>query len=196
MSAWIRMIKDEEADQSLLETLKLARTPHGTVDNVMRVHSLRPHTMKGHLKLYKSILHDDSNTIPIWFQETLGSYVSFLNGCDYSFANHWKNAEILIDSKERSNLIKRALEARKPEMVFEGKELEILRYAEKLTLKPNSMVKEDIIRLRMAGWTDGEILEANQIVGYFCYANRLLNGLGVSTEGDVIGYYSTANQKQ
>lgn len=189
------MIRDEEADNGLLETLKLARTPHGTVDNVMRVHSLRPHTMKGHLKLYKSVLHDDSNTIPMWFQETLGSYVSFLNGCDYSFANHWKNAETLIDSKERSNLIKQALEARKPEMVFDGKELEILRYAEKLTLNPNSMVKEDIIKLRMAGWTDGEILEANQIVGYFCYANRLLNGLGVSTEGDVIGYYTTANQK-
>ena len=195
MSAWIRMIRDEEADNGLLETLKLARTPHGTVDNVMRVHSLRPHTMKGHLKLYKSVLHDDSNTIPMWFQETLGSYVSFLNGCDYSFANHWKNAETLIDSKERSNLIKQALETRKPEMVFDGKELEILRYAEKLTLNPNSMVKEDIIKLRMAGWTDGEILEANQIVGYFCYANRLLNGLGVSTEGDVIGYYTTANQK-
>ena len=80
-------------------------------------------------------------------------------------------------------------------MVFEGKELEILRYAEKLTLSPNSMVKEDIIKLRMAGWTDGEILEANQIVGYFCYANRLLNGLGVSTEGDVIGYYPSTIQK-
>ena len=29
----------------------------------------------------------------------------------------------------------------------------------------------------------------NQIVGYFNYANRLLNGLGVTTDGDVIGYY-------
>ena len=36
---------------------------------------------------------------------------------------------------------------------------------------------------------DGRILEANQIVGYFNYANRLLNGLGVSTQGDVVGYY-------
>jgi len=195
MSAWIRMIKDEEADQSLLETLKLARTPHGTVDNVMRVHSLRPHTMKGHLQLYKSVLHDDTNKIPMWFQETLGSYVSFLNGCGYSFANHWKNAETLINSKERGNLIRQALEAGKPEMFFEGKELEILRYAEKLTLTPSSMVKGDIIKLRKFGWTDGEILEANQIVGYFCYVNRLLNGLGVSTEGDVIGYYGTAKQQ-
>ena len=45
--------------------------------------------------------------------------------------------------------------------------------------------------LRSAGWTDGEILEINQIVGYFNYVNRLLNGLGVTTEGDVVGYYKT-----
>ena len=29
-----------------------------------------------------------------------------------------------------------------------------------------------------------------QIVGYFNYVNRCLNGLGVSTEGDIIGYYA------
>ena len=190
MSAWIRMIDDNEADNALLETLEFARTPHGTVDNVMRVHSLRPHTMIGHLKLYKSVLHDERNTLPLWLQETLGSYVSLLNGCDYSFANHWRNAEVLIDSKERSKLVKEALLARNPELAFQGKELEILRYAEKLTIDPNSMVKEDVARLKRSGWSDGKILEANQIVGYFCYVNRLLNGLGVSTEGDVIGYYT------
>ena len=34
MTAWIRMIEDQDADPELLEVLKLARTPHGTVDNV------------------------------------------------------------------------------------------------------------------------------------------------------------------
>jgi len=47
MSAWIKMISDTDADENLLDVLSLARTPHGTVDNVMRVHSLRPNTMKG-----------------------------------------------------------------------------------------------------------------------------------------------------
>jgi alkylhydroperoxidase family enzyme len=51
------------------------------------------------------------------------------------------------------------------------------------------MVKADIDALRTAGCDDGEILEANQVCAYFNYSNRLLNGLGVTTEGDVIGYY-------
>ena len=30
-------------------------------------------------------------------------------------------------------------------------------------------------------------IKANQVCAYFNYSNRLLNGLGVSTEGDVLG---------
>ena len=40
-----------------------------------------------------------------------------------------------------------------------------------------------------AGCDDGEILEVNQVCAYFNYSNRLLNGLGVTTQGDVLGYY-------
>ena len=58
MSAWIKMISDEEADDTLKQALDFARTPHGTVDNVMRVHSLRPSTMNGHVVLYRACLHD------------------------------------------------------------------------------------------------------------------------------------------
>ena len=58
MSAWIKMIADEDADQNLLDVLQLARTPHGTVDNVMRVHSLRPNTMHGHVVLYRASYWD------------------------------------------------------------------------------------------------------------------------------------------
>ena len=42
MSAWIEMVTDEEASEKLTKVLNSVKTPHGTVDNVMRVHSLRP----------------------------------------------------------------------------------------------------------------------------------------------------------
>ena len=51
------------------------------------------------------------------------------------------------------------------------------------------MAEADVVALRAEGSDDGEILEVNQVCAYFNYSNRLLNGLGVSTEGDVIGYY-------
>ena len=40
------------------------------------------------------------------------------------------------------------------------------------------------------GASDGEILEVNQVCSYFCYSNRNITGLGVSLEGDKIGYYT------
>lgn len=190
MSAWIRMLSDEEADETLTAALDLARTPHGTVDNVMRVHSLRPSTMIGHIRLYRACLHDETNTIPMWFQEVISSYVSSLNNCAYSYANHWKNAAHLIGDADKARKIETALERRKPEEAFEGPELALLRYAEKLTLRPGEMAETDILALRNEGIDDGRILEANQIIGYFNYVNRQLNGLGVSTKGDVVGYYS------
>ena len=51
------------------------------------------------------------------------------------------------------------------------------------------MVKADVEVLSTAGVDDGQILEANQIIAYFNYVNRCLNGLGVTTDGDTVGYY-------
>jgi len=183
------MLSDDEADGTLKSALDLARTPHGTVDNVMRVHSLRPSTMRGHVVLYRACLHDDTNTVQMWFQEVISSYVSTLNTCAYSYANHWANARHLIGDEARAAAVEAALQARRPEDAFDGAHLAALRYAETLTLRPGEVRKTDVDALRDAGWNDGEILEINQIVGYFNYANCLLNGLGVTTQGDVVGYY-------
>ena len=190
MAAWISMISDEDANAELKSALEVARTPHGTVDNVMRVHSHRPNTMHGHCVLYRAALHDAANTLPQWLQEVISSYVSVLNSCDYSYANHWKNAAHLIGDADRADRIEAALQSRRPEDVFDGAELALMRYAEKLTMTPGSMTEPDVAALRAAGLDDGAILEANQIVCYFNYVNRSINGLGVTTEGDIVGYYS------
>ena len=190
MSAWIKIISDEDADGELKDALALSRTPHGTVDNVLRVHSLRPATMRGHILLYRSILHDDANSLPNWLQECIGSFVSIINDCPYSLANHWANVLDLLDDDVRAATIKAALNARRPEDAFEGRELALMRYAHKLTLTPAAMIEADVEALRDAGFDDGQILEANQIICYFNYVNRSLNGLGVTTKGDIVGYYA------
>ena len=189
MSSWIKMIDDSDADEDLNLALNQAKTPHGTVDNVLRVHSLRPSTMIGHMKLYKSVLHDKKNTIPQWFQETISSYVSIINKCKYSYDNHWKNAVFLINDQNKSDKIKVVLESHKLEDYFKGKELALLIYAKKLTLYPSRFNIDDFKKLKVEGLEDGEILEANQIICYFNYVNRSINGLGVTTEGDIVGYY-------
>ena len=189
MSAWIEMVSESEASPELLAAFERARAPDGTVGNVMRVHSLRPHTMDGHVALYNAVLHHDGNRVPEWLQETIGAYCGVLNACDYSFANHFANARHLMGDDAKADRVHEALIARRPEAAFAGKELAFLRYAEKLTLAPGEMRETDIADLRAAGANDGEILEVNQVCAYFNYVHRLLNGLGVTLKGDNVGYY-------
>ena len=190
MTAWIKMISDEEASPRLKELLDHARTPHGTVDTVMRVHSLRPETMHGHVELYRSVLHSEDNALPFWFLEVVASYTSILNDCTYSLTHHFMNVRNLLKDQPRSDRIFVALKAHRPEDAFEGKELALLRYAAKLTSDVGKMIKSDFEALKIAGCDDGEILEVNQVCAYFNYSNRLLNGLGCTTDGDRIGYYT------
>lgn len=196
MVAWIDTIADSEAGEELREALALARTPHGTVDNVMRVHSLRPATLRGHVVLYRAVLHDDANTLPEWLQECVASWVSILNGCEYSLANHWTNARYLIGDDERARTIEAALHARRPGDAFGEREKALFDYAEKLTVAPGDMQKPDVDAMKATGYDDGEILEVNQIICYFNYVNRSLNGLGVTLENDTIGYYSATESDQ
>jgi uncharacterized peroxidase-related enzyme len=58
----------------------------------------------------------------------------------------------------------------------------MLAYVDKLTLRPWEMIKEDVITLRAAGFSDAAILDINQVTGYYAYVNRLADGLGVDLE--------------
>ena len=44
------------------------------------------------------------------------------------------------------------------------------------------MTEGDVMELRTSGCTDRDIVDANQVISYFGYANRLTDGLGVELE--------------
>ena len=71
MIARISTIEPQDATGLLEELYTQVTTPHDTVDNVMKAHSLRPHTMGGHLALYRSVLHNEDNVLPFWFLEAV-----------------------------------------------------------------------------------------------------------------------------
>lgn len=68
--------------------------------------------------------------------------------------------------------------------VFTEREQALLRYALLLNDAPADVRERDVQALRDAGLTHAEILQANLVVGYFAFANRLTLGLGVTLEPD------------
>ena len=186
--SWIKTIDPDEALGKLKEIYNRVATPNKRVDNILMAHSLRPHTLVGHMQLYKNVLHHSSNTLPKWFLETIGVYVSMLNKCAYCVDHHFAGLQKLLKSEvDKTAAILFALNKDEPEVYFSGKELLLLQYAKKLTLHSSSITKTDIELLQNIGIGDGEILEANQVTAYFCYANRTALGLGVNTDGDELG---------
>jgi len=183
--SWIKEISYEEAGNRLKKLYDRIKGPGHAIDNIMQVHSLRPHTMKGHLALYKNVLHNRNNTLPKWYLETVGLYVSLLNKCDYCIDHHFAGLKRLLDDG-KAKKIKKSLD-KQDNSVLDEKEQRGLAYARKLTLNPGKIKQNDIQMLKKAGFSDGEILELNQVASYFSYANRTVLGLGVTTGEEVLG---------
>ena len=58
----------------------------------------------------------------------------------------------------------------------------MLRYAVKLTRTPGAMTDADVDALRSVGFSDRDILDIAEVVGYYAYANRIADGLGIEVE--------------
>lgn len=184
---WIKIIPYFEAQSKLKRVYDRVKGPNDNIDNVLLIHSLRPHSLSGHMTLYKSVLHNSGNSLPKWYLEALGVYTSHLNHCDYCVNHHFTGFKKLLNNNAKAEIFLKAVKNNTLEDVYEGKLLQGFVYAKKLTFNLKNIIENDVIKLRNVGFTDGEILEINQVISYFNYVNRTVVGLGVNLNGDILG---------
>ena len=187
--SWIKTINYAAAEGRLKSIYNRVKSSKNSIDNILKVHSLRPHTLTGHMALYKNVLHNSNNSLPKWYLETIGVYVSLLNKCSYCVDHHFSGLKRVLKNENEFNAqeIRHCLNADKPGDYFKGKFLSGLKYAKQLTVAPAQIGQEIIREMQKAGFSDGEILEVNQVTAYFNYANRTVLGLGVHTDGEELG---------
>ncbi len=185
--SWIRVIPFEEATGKLKAIYNKIKGQNNQIDNVLSIHSLRPHTLVGHMALYKNTLHHSNNTFPNWFLELLGTYTSYINDCKYCYKHHFEGMKRFLNDDTKAEALKFNIENDSLSNMLTKKEFALINYAKQLSLKPNKITENDIENLRILGANDGEILEVNQVVSYFNYANRTVLGLGVNTNHEILG---------
>ena len=191
---WIETVAYKDADAKLKPLYDRVKGPDNNVDNIMMMHSLRPHSMEGHMAIYKYVLHHRDNTIDKWFLETLGVWVSALNECNYCVEHHFAGLKRLLRDAGKSAQIRDAIDTNNIEAApLDNRQKIAMEYARELTRDPGGIREGIIKRLRAAGYSDGEILEINQVSAYFSYAYRTVLGLGCSTEGDILGLSPNKN---
>lgn len=76
------MIDEEEAEGELAELYRRYRDPAGGVDNVLKIHSLNPGSMKAHFELYRLLMRGPSD-LSRRQREMIAVVVSAINQCHY-----------------------------------------------------------------------------------------------------------------
>jgi uncharacterized peroxidase-related enzyme len=174
--SYIEMVPESEATGELAELYRRYGNGDGTVDNVLKVHSLNPASLEAHCALYTQAMHRPS-PVSRAEREMVGVAVSRANGCGYCLEHHASGLARLLPEDRKA--VAERLKAGDDRDLNE-RERAMVKYALRLTRDPASVSEGDIEALRQAGLSDREILDVCQAAAYFAYANRIVLGLGAT----------------
>lgn len=80
--AWIKMISLSEAAGALKKMYEKYAEPDGSVDNILRIHSLNPKSLKTHYDLYAHLMRGRSELSRAQ-REMIAVVASAANHCHY-----------------------------------------------------------------------------------------------------------------
>ena len=80
--AWIRMIAEGEATGRLAELYSKMIEPWGGVDNILKIHSLNPKSLKTHFDMYAHLMRGKSDLSRAQ-REMIAVVASAANQCHY-----------------------------------------------------------------------------------------------------------------
>lgn len=175
--AWIRVPTPADADtpDGLAEAWEEVSGRFGVVSPTMRSMSLNPDAMRGVSRLAEIVTFGGSR-LGRRREELLSVVVSQLNHCSYCTESHIRYLRKATGDRALADAVRenwRAVDLDDPTRT-------LLEFAVKLTTTPGQTNKDDVERLRVRGFDDGEILDAVLIVCLFNFMNRLADGLGLT----------------
>jgi uncharacterized peroxidase-related enzyme len=175
--AWIRTIPRNEATGTLQEAYDWQAKRLGEPTEYTRLGSLYPEIVMQRLQLYKAVEGCPSGLTPV--ERQLAALVtSVLNEtphCSSGLRLKLESLGVPFAFIDRLCADPRAARSGEP------RQDAIVQYAVKLTLTPGQVEEADIEALRAQGLEDLDILDLNNMVAYYCYTNRVANGLGLKT---------------
>ncbi len=80
--AWIKVIDEKEAEGDLKQQYEKLTASSGGVDNILKIHSLNPASLRGHYDFYKTLMRGKSDLSRAQ-REMIAVTVSALNHCVY-----------------------------------------------------------------------------------------------------------------
>jgi len=175
--AWIRTIPRSDATGTLKEAYDWQAKRLGEPTEFTQLGSLYPELVMQRLQLYKTVEACPSHLTPIE-RQMAALVTSVLNETPHCPSGLSLKLESLgADRRFLDKVCAEPRAARSGDARLDA----IMEHAAKLTQYPGQVDESDVDALRAHGLEDIDILDLNNMVAYYCYTNRVTNGLGLKS---------------
>ncbi len=176
---FIKVIEHNEAQGELKDIYDDLVSKRGKLAEVHKIQSLNPDSILKHMDLYMTIMYNKSPLSRVQ-REMIAVVVSAANGCEYCQMHHSQALNYYWKDDKKINQLRR--DYSKTELC--EIDLNLCELAWQLTRIPTITTETLINKLKALGLEDRAILDANLVIAYFNFVNRMVLGLGVHLEKD------------
>jgi uncharacterized peroxidase-related enzyme len=169
--SWFPVPAEGELPDGLQGLFAKARERLGFVPNVFRVYAFRPERLSAWFAHFR-LLHEPTAHLDAADREMIAVVVSAANGCLYCLVAHGAALRSELGGDAGAVLGERiSYDWRRAEL--DARRATICAYAEKLTLRPREMTRDDLQTLLDAGLSREEAWDVAEIAAMYNLTNRM-----------------------
>jgi uncharacterized peroxidase-related enzyme len=150
----------------------ICREKLGLLPNVLRSYAFRPRKLSNFINTYNELMLGESGLSKLE-REMIAVVVSSANHCYYCLVAHGQAVRELSGDPELGEML--AFNYRVAELP--RRQRVMLDFAHKLTVAPATIDEADRAALRRVGFSDAEIFDIADTVGFFNMSNRVATAL-------------------
>ncbi|MDR6292159.1 putative peroxidase-related enzyme [Inquilinus ginsengisoli] len=151
----------------------------GLVPNVIRAYSLRPKKLRNFIATYNELMLGDSGLTKLE-REMIAVTVSSANRCYYCLVAHGQAVRRLSDDPELGEML--AFNHRVARLP--PRQRAMLDFAWTLTTEPHRVGDAERAALHAQGFSDEDIFDICDVVGFFNMSNRVASGVDMMPNPD------------
>jgi uncharacterized peroxidase-related enzyme len=166
--SWFPVPADEELPDALRGLFAKARERLGFVPNVFRVYAYRPERLSAWFSHFR-LLHEPTDGLGAADREMIAVVVSAANGCLYCLVAHGAALRTELGDPVLGERI--SYDWRRAGL--DDRRAAICAYADKLTVRPREVTREDLQSLLDVGLTLQEAWDVAEIAAMYNLTNRM-----------------------
>ncbi|MDH3755067.1 MAG: hypothetical protein OEU32_14450 [Acidimicrobiia bacterium] len=173
--SWIKTVPWAASDGQLKAAYDWQASRLGQPAEFTMLGSLYPAIVEERLRLYRAV-----EGCPSGLDETERQFAAYVTSLNNGTGHCASGLRLKLESLGVSADQLSAVEDDPANPATGDDRLDLIcAHAAKLTTRPTEMTEDDIDVLRQAGLSDLDLLDLNNMVGYYNYINRVVNGLGL-----------------